>query len=94
MSVAIIGGNERMKQTYLNICKDYQHEAKIYRDYGKDIQNIGSPDLVILFINAMSHKMLKQVSNSVKKSNSRVIRCHTSSASALKKALDAIEMEA
>lgn len=88
MSIAIIGGNECMNRKYKEICKAYDCKAKIYEKSSKSIRNIGYPDLMVLFVGAMSHKMLIQVSSTAKKNGIKVIHCRTSSASALKNALD------
>ena len=72
MSIVIIGGNERM------VC---QHTGAIRK-------KIGCPDLMVLFTNTVSHKMVISASQEAKKNNIPVARIHTSSASALKCALD------
>ena len=45
-------------------------------------------DLMVLFTNTVSHKMVISASQEAKKNNIPVARVHTSSASALKCALD------
>ena len=40
-------------------------------------------DLVVLFTNTVSHKMVRCALEEAKRSNARVVRCHTSSKSAL-----------
>ena len=56
-----------------------------YTDICKDY---GCPDLMVLFTNTVSHKMVISASQEAKKNNIPVARIHTSSASALKCALD------
>lgn len=56
MSVVIVGGNERMIRQYEQLCKSYSCKAKVYIETDKGIQNFGTPDLVVLFTNTMSHK--------------------------------------
>ena len=50
---------------------------------GMDKQ-IGQPDLLVLFTNTVSHKMIRpRPPDGVKDSNAEIVRCHTSSATAL-----------
>ena len=51
-------------------------------------QKIGSPDMVVLFTNTVSHRMVNCALNEAKRKNISVIRCHTSSAAALKQILE------
>ena len=89
MSIVIIGGNERMVCQYTAICKDYGYKAKVFpKENGAIRKKIGCPDLMVLFTNTVSHKMVISASQEAKKNNIPVARIHTSSASALKCALD------
>ena len=89
MSIVIIGGNERMVYQYTDICKDYGYKAKVFpKENGANRKKIGCPDLMVLFTNTVSHKMVISASQEAKKNNIPVARIHTSSASALKCALD------
>ena len=89
MSVVIIGGNERMVCQYADICKNHGCKAKIFvKEKGPLRKKLGCPDLMILFTNTVSHKMVLSASQEAKKNNIPVARIHTSSASALKTALD------
>ena len=51
-------------------------------------KQIGCPDLLVLFTNTVSHKMVKCAVTEAEKSNADVVRCHTSSGSALCEILD------
>ena len=84
MSVVIIGGNDRMHRLYMDVCKDYGYKAKVFTQMQTDIQKkIGSPDLMILFTNTVSHKMVQSALLEAKKYQTPVERCHSSSLSAL-----------
>ena len=89
MSIVIVGGHDRMVGQYKKICKSYKCKCKVFTqmeaDFGK---KIGCPDLLVLFTNTVSHKMGLSASQEAKKNNIPVARIHTSSASALKTALD------
>lgn len=88
MSVVIVGGNECMERRYKDLCEQYNCKAKVYTKVTGSMKGIGSPDLLVLFIDTMSHKMLRSVMLATKGQNMRVERCHTGSVSALKQVLD------
>ena len=84
MSVVIIGGNERMTNQYEKICKDYGCKAKIFtKELGGFKKKIGTPDLIILFTNTVSHRMVNSAVAEAKKNAIRVARAHSSSTAAL-----------
>lgn len=88
MSVVIIGGNECMTRRYMDLCKEYRCKAKVYPKMTNELKNIGSPDLLILFTNTVSHKMVQCTLREVKGQNIRIARSHSSSMAALKSILD------
>ena len=93
MSVVIIGGNERMVCQYTDICKDYGCKAKVFpKESGSIKKKIGCPDLIILFTNTVSHKMVIGASQEAKKNNIPIERIHSSSGNALKAVLDSISL--
>ena len=60
MSVVIIGGNECMSRKYTDICQEHGCKAKVFpKETGPLEKKIGSPDLMILFTNTVSHKMIQ-----------------------------------
>jgi len=84
MSVVIVGGNERMVCQYEDICKCFGCKAKVFaKEKGAMKKKIGDPDLLILFTNTVSHKMVKCAMDGAKKTNAKVVRSHTSSGAAL-----------
>lgn len=88
MSVVIIGGHDRMVCQYKKICKDYQCKAKVFTQMAGNLGNqIGSPDLIILFTNTVSHKMVKCAVTEAEKKNTDIVRSHSSSANALNEIL-------
>ncbi len=89
MSVVIVGGNERMIAQYKSICKNFGYKSKVFAKMTTDFKRkIGSPDLVVLFTNTVSHKLVHSAVQEASKRNSDIIRCHSSSSCALKKALE------
>ena len=56
MSVVIVGGHDRMVSQYKKICKDFKCKAKVFTQMSANLSGqIGSPDLLILFTNTVSH---------------------------------------
>jgi len=88
MCVVIIGGNERMVCQYKDICKSHGCKAKVFvKEKGALKKKMGCPDLLILFTNTVSHKMINSAVAEAKKNNIPITRIHSSSASALNHAL-------
>lgn len=91
MSVVIIGGHDRMVCQYKKICKEHKCKVKIFTQMAGNFKNqIGSPDLIILFTNTVSHKMVKSAVVEAERSNANVVRCHSSSGNALNEILEAV----
>ena len=89
MSVVIIGGHDRMVCQYMKICKEYKCKAKVFTQMSGNLRSqIGSPDLIILFTNTVSHKMAKCAVTEAERVNADIIRCHTSSGTALSEILE------
>ena len=84
MSVVIVGGNERMERQYKDLCQAYQCRAKVYTKTDAMSGKVGSPDLLVLFTNTMSHKMLYGTLSAVKGKDTVIARSHSSSMSALR----------
>lgn len=89
MSVVIIGGNERMVCQYADICKNYGCKAKIFvKENGPLRKKLGTPDLMILFTNTVSHKMAITASQEAKRNSIPVARLHSGSCAALNQYLE------
>ena len=88
MSVVIVGGNERMAGQYEDICRQHGCKAKVFtKESGSLKRKLGSPDLLILFISTVSHKMVISVTQEARRNPVPVARVHTSSATALRAGL-------
>ena len=88
MSVVIVGGNECMTRRYINICKEYNCKPKVYSKMEAGLKNLGSPDLLVLFTDTVSHKIVRCALCETKGKGTRVARSHSSSATALKSILE------
>jgi hypothetical protein len=90
MSIVIIGGHDRMVGVYKEICKEHNCKAKVFTQMPSNLKNmIGNPDLLVLFTNTVSHKMVKNATQSINKNNVKIVRSHSSSSCALKEILAA-----
>lgn len=88
MSVVIVGGNECMTRRYKDLCSEYKCTAKVFPKMANGLKNIGTPDLIVLFTNTVSHKMIQCALAETKKQNIKIARSHSSSISALKSILE------
>jgi hypothetical protein len=89
MSVVIVGGHDRMVTRYKNICKKYNCKAKVFTQMAGDLKKqMGNPDLFVLFTNTVSHKMVKCAVDEAKRNDTEIVRCHSSSGSALEQILE------
>ncbi len=84
MSIVIVGGHDRMVGQYKKICKAFHCKAKVFTQMAGNLSTqIGTPDLIILFTNTVSHKMVRCAVTEGEKCHADIIRCHTSSQAAL-----------
>lgn len=89
MSVVVVGGNDRMATRYKDICKEYNCKAKVFTQMPSDFENkLGTPDLMVVFTNTCSHKMVNRVNQRSQKYDIPVARVHSASATALKSILE------
>ncbi len=89
MSVVVVGGNDRMATRYKDICSAYKCKSKIFTQMPADFESkLGMPDLVVVFTNTCSHKMVIQVNQKAEKYNFHVEKIHNASANALRNVLE------
>ena len=87
MSVVIVGGHDRMVSQYVKICKSFNCKAKVFTQMNGFRQTDRTPDLLVLFTSTVSHKMIRTAVDGAKGSRTEVVRCHTSSKTALEEIL-------
>ena len=84
MSIVIVGGNEGMAAQYETICREHGCRARVYTEENGSLKRkLGCPDLLILFIGTVSHKMVISASRGAKRNHIPVAHVASSSASAL-----------
>ena len=90
MSMVIIGGHDRMVRQYKQICKEHQCKVKVFTQMSANMrEQIGSPDVIVLFTNTVCHNMVRVAVSEAGDAN--IIRCHTSSSNALQEIFENIE---
>ena len=88
MSVAIVGGNECMERKYKQICEERGHKARVFTKPTTALrENMGCPDLIIVFTGTVSHTMVRCAMQAVKAFSPSVEHSRSASASALKEIL-------
>ena len=88
MNIVIVGGNECMECKYKSVCSRFGCKAKVFtKEKGSVGRKMGYPDLLILFTDTVSHKMIISAVKEAKRSNIPIVRIHASSLSALQKFL-------
>ena len=84
MSVVILGGNECMVRKYKDLCRSYQCSAKVIPKMRGTLKNrLGSPDLLVMFTDTISHKMVQNALNETRGQDTVIVRSRSSSMSAL-----------
>lgn len=88
MSIVIVGGNDGMARRYQDLCESRDCKAKVFTQLRGIRAQMGQPDLVVLFTNTVSHKMVQTATVALSGQETPVVRCRSSSLSALRKVLD------
>ena len=89
MSIVIIGGNECMECRYREICKKNGYKAKVFtKEKGAIRKKLGCPDLMVLFTNTVSHKMVNSATQEAKRMEIPILHIHSSSSAALQQGLE------
>jgi hypothetical protein len=88
MSVVVIGGHERMTEEYRSIASRLGHRVKVFNRLSARFDKaIGAPDAIVLFTSTVSHKMVHCAVKEARRQNIPLLRCHTSSGTALQETL-------
>ena len=89
MSVVILGGNECMERQYKDICREYNCNAKVFcKMKGGMKSRLGTPDMLVVFTDTISHKMVQCAMSELQGSSTKIVRSHSSSRAALKAILN------
>lgn len=84
-----------MEGQYQALCQEYGHKAKIFtKEKGPMKKKIGIPDLMIVFTNTVSHKMVISALSEARKNAVPIARIRSSSVSALGQTLQNLQAAA
>jgi hypothetical protein len=84
MSIVVVGGHDRMSREYFDVCKKYNCKAKIFTQMKAGLNDkIGNPDVIILFTNVVSHKMVRKAKKEADRKNIKIINNHNSTVHSL-----------
>jgi hypothetical protein len=79
-----------MVRKYKDLCQEYQCSAKVIPKMGGTLKGrLGQPDLLVMFTDTISHKMVQNAMNETKGTNTVITRSKSSSMSALRNILQA-----
>lgn len=88
MNIVIVGGHDCMHCQYKQICKKYGCKCKVFTQCPANFQNqIGSPEMIVVFTKTVAHKMLKCASKQAEKTGTKIHYVNSSSANALHEVL-------
>lgn len=91
MSVAIIGGLDRLKKSYEKECRSRGFNARVFSQRIPNMaRRIGGVNRILIFTGTVAHPMVKEAVRAAKENNIPVDRCHSSSVSALKRCLSSL----
>ena len=91
----ILGGTESLVRQYKDLCRSYRCSAKVIPRMGGTLKGrLGNPNLLVLFTDTISHKMVRNALNETRGQSTMVRRCRSSSLSALRDVLEAHTSEA
>lgn len=92
MSIIVVGGHDRMHDTYKNIACKHGHNIKIFTQMPTKFEKlIGKPDVIVLLTNTVSHKMVTIAVKEAKRKNIPIIRSHSSSANSLENSIKGLQ---
>lgn len=75
-----------MATRYKDICESYKCKAKVFTQMPTDFESkLGTPDLMVVFTNTCSHKMVNSVNQKSHKLDIPVARIHNASVAAFEK---------
>jgi hypothetical protein len=93
MSVAILGGLDRLKKSYVKNAQAMGYQVKIFNQRVPDLaQRLSRVQLIVIFTGNVAHPMVQDARRIGKKFNIPVGRTHSSSVAALKRCLNKLSL--
>ena len=89
MSVAIVGGLDRLRRLYEKKCVDMGYQVKVFSQRVPNLASrMNGVDGIIVFTRTVAHPMVEEANRVAKMFNIPLERSHSSSVSALKRCLE------
>jgi hypothetical protein len=93
MSIAILGGLDRLKRNYETIGKELGFQVKIFSQRVPNMdKRLNGVKAIVLFTGSISHPMMQLVRKSAKLHSIPIERSHSSSLSSLKRCLNSFAL--
>ena len=91
MSVAIVGGLDRLKRSYERKCKDMGYRVKVFSKRVPNLANrILGTDAIVIFTGTVAHPIAEEATRVARMRNIPLERSHSSGVSALIRCLDGL----
>jgi hypothetical protein len=89
MSIAIVGGLDRLRRSYEKKCRDMGYYGKVFSQRVPKLANrMVGVDKIVIFTGMVAHPMVAEATRVAKIRGIPIERTHSSSVSALKRCLD------
>ncbi|MBT3414583.1 MAG: DUF2325 domain-containing protein [Nitrospina sp.] len=89
MSVAIVGGLDRLKRLYEKKCVDMGYQGKVFSQRVPNLANrMTGVNAIVIFTGTVAHPMVEEATRVARTWNIPLERSHSSSVSALKRCLE------
>ncbi|MBT3923522.1 MAG: DUF2325 domain-containing protein [Nitrospina sp.] len=89
MSVAIVGGLDRLKRLYEKKCVDMGYQGKVFSKQVPNLANrMTGVNGIVIFTGTVAHPMVEEATRVARMWNIPLERSHSSSVSALKRCLE------
>lgn len=93
MSVAVIGGIDRLKRLYEKKGIEYGYKVKVFSQQVPNIRKrLNSVEGIVLFTDTVSHNLVKEVVHVARRQGIPVERSHSSSLSGLQRSLQVLSL--
>ncbi len=89
MSVAIVGGLDRLRRSYEKKCRDMGYNGKVFSQRIPNLaKRMTGVDRIIIFTGTVAHPMVEEATRVARVQGIPLERSHSSSISALKRCLE------
>ncbi len=92
MSVALIGGMDRLERIYMNEAKRFGVKLKVFTQHKTELSSkVSNVDALVIFTNKVSHKAKREAVNMAKTKNIPVLMYHSCGISTLRECFHSLK---